>query len=146
MSGSPAGIRTATLVELLLVVATVGVLAATAVPKLLGHGHDAVDATTKADLRTVAGQLEAYRAQAGAYPTARGQVSFAAPRLTIREDTLVLAPGNTPRIFTAGPDRACIRVRNPRGTDAVRGYVWKSDAGGLQAAGQTCAGYPRALL
>jgi prepilin-type N-terminal cleavage/methylation domain-containing protein len=60
-----------TLVELLVVVAVVGILAAIAVPNLLEAQTRAKVAAAKSNLRVLAGGLEAYVVDRGAYPGAR---------------------------------------------------------------------------
>ncbi len=136
-----AGTRGIPVVELLVVVFLVGVLVSVAGPTLLSQESKAVDLTVKSDLRTIATQLSTLDAESG-----KVKARFAAPVLTLGDAKLNLAPGNVPRLFHKGADRFCVQITNPGATDPSRGLVWKLDAGGLQPAGQTCAGYRTALL
>jgi prepilin-type N-terminal cleavage/methylation domain-containing protein len=57
------------LVELLVVLAIAGFLAAIAIPQMMSHRARAVDSEMKADLRNAALAMEAYFAQNRTYPT-----------------------------------------------------------------------------
>ena len=59
-----------TLVELLVVVAIIGILAAIAVPKFSSASESARGAKIQADLRTIDSAIQIYYASAGAYPAA----------------------------------------------------------------------------
>lgn len=59
-----------TLVELMVVIAILGILAAIAVPKLSAATNSAKDAQVVSDLRTVDGALAVYYANHSEYPTA----------------------------------------------------------------------------
>lgn len=61
-----------TLVELLITVAIIAILAAIAIPNFLEAQTRAKVARVRADLRTVATALEAYRTDMGDYPPTRG--------------------------------------------------------------------------
>ncbi|HWR43652.1 type II secretion system protein [Sporomusa sp.] len=58
-----------TLVELMVVIAIIGILAAIAVPKLSNSTSSAKDAKLKADMRTVDTALSQFYAAKGSYPT-----------------------------------------------------------------------------
>jgi general secretion pathway protein G len=64
--------RAFTLIELLIVVAIIAILAAIAVPNFLEAQTRSKVARVRADLRTVATALEAYRVDNGDYPPSRG--------------------------------------------------------------------------
>ncbi len=70
-----------TLVEIMIVVAIIGLLAAIAIPNLLRARLNANEGAVKADLRTVSSAAESYRAaQASpAYPTALSNMTGATP-------------------------------------------------------------------
>jgi prepilin-type N-terminal cleavage/methylation domain-containing protein len=65
-------LRAFTLIELLIVLAIIAILAAIAVPNFLEAQTRAKVARVRADLRTLATALEAYRTDQGAYPPSRG--------------------------------------------------------------------------
>jgi type IV pilus assembly protein PilA len=129
------------MVEILVVVAIVGILAVIAIPNFLDQERKAVDLSIKTDLRTIATQLQTLAQADGAVGRKAARLEFKAPKLTLGEESVTMSPGNNPRIFLNDTDGVCIQVTNPDGSDPVRGYIWKADAGGLQPAGQTCAGY-----
>ena len=58
-----------TLIELMVVIAIIGVLAAIAIPKFSESTASAKDAKLKADLRTLDSAIMMYYVQATAYPT-----------------------------------------------------------------------------
>src|SRR6187431_3303825 len=57
-----------TLIELLVVMIIIGILAAIAIPVFLNQRKNAVDASMKSDLRTVANELESIYTDTEAYP------------------------------------------------------------------------------
>ena len=70
-----------TLVEIMIVVAIIGLLAAIAIPNLLRARLNANEGAVKADLRTVSSASESYRAAQAtpSYPTALAQMTGATP-------------------------------------------------------------------
>ena len=70
-----------TLVEIMIVVAIIGLLAAIAIPNLLRARLNANEGSVKADLRTVSSAAESYRAAqaAPAYPTTLAMMTGATP-------------------------------------------------------------------
>lgn len=70
-----------TLVELMVVIAILGVLAAIAIPKLSTATESANIGKIKADLRTIGGAVMMYYSTNGSYPTKLSDLStyFAAP-------------------------------------------------------------------
>jgi type IV pilus assembly protein PilA len=129
------------LVEILVVVFILGVLAVVAVPNFLAQERRAVDVSAKFDLRTIATQMESLQQEGK-----QVRVDFEAPRLSLGKESITLSDGSNPRIFGNDADGLCIQVTNRDGSDPVRGYVWRTDAGGMQPAGVTCAGYDQVLL
>ena len=133
-----------TLIEVLVVVIIIGILSAIAIPAFASQRHKAVDASMKTDARTLATHLESYWLDRAEYPTG---IVFTAPTVTFGEETVTMSPGNIPRVFgSASPHSLCIQVTNPGASDPVAGVVWMVDAGGLQALGSTCSGYPTPVL
>ncbi len=59
-----------TLIELLVVMIIIGILAAIAIPVFLNQRKNAVDASVKSDLRTIANELESYYTDNEVYPAA----------------------------------------------------------------------------
>src|SRR3954463_8473770 len=57
-----------TLIELLVVMIIIGILAAIAIPVFLNQRKNAVDASYKSDLRTVANEMESYYTDNEIYP------------------------------------------------------------------------------
>ncbi len=138
-----------TLIELLVVIIIIGILAAIAIPIFLNQRKKATEASMKSDARTIATQLETAFTDTQQYPTA---ITFAAPNtLTIGGETVKLSPNNVAAVYRT-TTAFCVEVTNPSvytaavvGPPAVAASgvmtVYKSDAGGLQANGATCAGY-----
>ncbi|MEP7763979.1 prepilin-type N-terminal cleavage/methylation domain-containing protein [Sanguibacter sp. 25GB23B1] len=115
------------LIEVLVVIAILGILAAIAVPVLLGQRERAADATVKSDLRLVAGAVEAIR-------TDGAPVSEAALR-----DGLRLTAGTEVRVFQSSSDY-CLQGSRSSGVSTTQSWVYRSE-GGLQAKGVTaCSG------
>jgi type II secretory pathway pseudopilin PulG len=126
------------------VIVIVGILAAIAIPILLSQRARAVDASQIADARSVATQMETAYAAEQAYPTV---IAGAVPNLVIGAETIRTSPHNDVHVWLNGTaDAFCVRVTNPTGTAPTFGYVWRSDAGGLQPSGTDCAGYGTAVL
>jgi general secretion pathway protein G len=73
-----------TLIELLLVLVILGILAAIVVPKFVGRSEQAKVAAAKQEISTLAGALDLYEQDNGAYPT---------PEQGLQ--ALRAAPGNT---------------------------------------------------
>jgi type IV pilus assembly protein PilA len=125
-----------TLIELLVVIIIIGILAAIAIPVFLNQRKKAVDASLKSDLRTVANAEETYFVDNQAY------VAFAATTSPVigTGNTVKLSPNNTVSVVqgAAGVGTYCITATNPNSSNPAQGLVYKSDQGGLQAAGQTC--------
>jgi type II secretion system protein G len=61
-----------TLIEILIVVVILGILAAVIIPQFTNAADDASISSARTQLQTMRSQVELYRAQHGAYPTANG--------------------------------------------------------------------------
>jgi prepilin-type N-terminal cleavage/methylation domain-containing protein len=71
-----------TLIEILLVVAIIGLLAAIAVPQFIAYRTRAIDMQMKNDLKNAAMAMESYFAEFKIYPASVGSVSSAGYRQT----------------------------------------------------------------
>jgi prepilin-type N-terminal cleavage/methylation domain-containing protein len=109
-----------TLIELLVVVLIIGILAALAIPQLLGQRQRATETAMKADLRTVAGKMETYYVDTLTYPV----------DMTPFAGDFVPGQGNTVTIETVGalPGTYCLKVTNPAASGDL---YYDSDRGGL---------------
>jgi len=63
-----------TLIEVLLVIAIIGVLAAIAIPQVLSYRSRSIDAQMKSDLRNAAVAVESYFAKRSVYPASISEV------------------------------------------------------------------------
>ena len=120
-----------TLIELLVVMIIIGILAAIAIPLFLNQRKNAVDASMKSDVRTIANELESVYTDTQAYPAVAG-FSGAANPVTVQAGDLVrVSAGNTFTYALNGTaDAFCIVATNPKGTHK---WVYISNLGGLQA-------------
>ncbi|NCD07948.1 MAG: prepilin-type N-terminal cleavage/methylation domain-containing protein [Negativicutes bacterium] len=71
-----------TLVELVVVIAILGILAGIAIPRFMDATATARGAKIVADLRTIDSAIKMYNAKAGALPTTTGQLTAEAPTAT----------------------------------------------------------------
>src|SRR3954469_9392913 len=67
-----------TLIELLVVMIIIGILAAIAIPLFLNQRKNAVDASIKSDLRTLANEMESQYTDTQSYPASITQASAGA--------------------------------------------------------------------
>ena len=63
------GERGMTLIEIMMVVAILGILIAVVVPTLIGHDQEARQTAQKADIRSIGQALDIYHLQNGHYPS-----------------------------------------------------------------------------
>ena len=134
-----------TLIELLVVMIIIGILAAIAIPVFLNQRKNAVDASYKSDLRTVANEMESYYTDNEIYPvTAPSNAGLGLPVTGVGGPAGVRVSKNT-AITVGYKDAAhtayCILALNTSGKGS-HNWAYISDAGGLQAnTVTTCAGY-----
>ena len=115
-----------TLIELLVVMIIIGILAAIAIPVFLSQKTKGYDASVKADLRTIANELESYNTDGNGYPNAATNPS----PIVIGTATVRTSSGNTFSWFlNAGRTAFCIVGVNAKGT---RPWEYISSLGGLQ--------------
>jgi prepilin-type N-terminal cleavage/methylation domain-containing protein len=130
-----------TLIELLVVMIIIGILAAIAIPVFLNQRKNAVDASYKSDLRTVANEMESYYTDNEVYPaTAPSNASAGALVTGIGSGSGVRVSKNTKITVTYNtPTNAyCILASNVSGKGS-HDWTYVSSQGGLQpAASTTC--------
>ena len=115
------------LVELLVVIAILGILAAVAVPLLIGQRERAGDVTLKSDLRLVAGAVEAIRADGDPLTESR-----------LREG-LRLSPGTVVGVYETSTDYCLEGVRDS-GSPASQPWIYSSTGGLGDSSDTTCTG------
>ena len=111
-----------TLVELLIVVAIIGILAAIAIPQFAAYREKAYCSAIKSDLANLAISEEAYFTDADFYETTVASVTGFAGSTGV---TLVIASADTRTEWSA------TGVHTNCGGGATV-YTWDSDGGGLQ--------------
>jgi prepilin-type N-terminal cleavage/methylation domain-containing protein len=120
-----------TLIELLVVMIIIGILAAIAIPLFLNQRKNAVDASVKSDLRTLANELESVYTDTQAYPAVAGFNGAANPVTVKAGDTVRVSTGNTfTYALNAAGDAFCVVGSD---TKATHDWVYVSSQGGLQA-------------
>ena len=119
-----------TLIELLVVMIIIGILAAIAIPLFLNQRKNAIDASMKSDVRTLANELESIYTDTQAYPAVGGFVGNTNPVTVKAGDTVRVSTGNTfTYALNAAADAFCVVASNPKGT---HNWTYVSSQGGLQ--------------
>lgn len=122
-----------TLIELLVVIIIIGILAAIAIPVFLNQRKKAVEASMKADLRSVANEMETYFVDNQSYPTPSQTAAGAA--VTVGSTTVKVSNAATVIANQTGTGVAagtyCLKATN--GTSTA--WYYDSDSGGLNNTG-----------
>jgi type IV pilus assembly protein PilA len=108
------------LIELLVVVAIIGLIAAVAIPQFLSYRARAIDSQMKGDLKNAAIAMESYFAKNRAYPT-----SLAA----IINGGFTQTPGVDLAIDVTSPSSFRITASKPSGTQA--NFTYDSSTGAI---------------
>ena len=128
-----------TLIELLVVMIIIGILAAIAIPVFLNQRKNAVDASYKSDLRTVANEMESYYTDNEVYPaTAPSNASAGANVTGVGGTSGVRVSKNTSITvsYNTAANAYCILASNSSGKGS-HDWVYVSSQGGLQPAATT---------
>ncbi len=130
-----------TLIELLVVMIIIGILAAIAIPVFLNQRKKAVDASTKADLKSIAAEMETAATDTQTYVDPAD--SLAGADVTIGTTVIKVSDGNAfatvllrdASTVAAGTDVVagyCITGTNAKGSAPTLGYTYNSLNGGLK--------------
>ena len=122
-----------TLIELLVVMIIIGILAAIAIPVFLNQRKNAVDASYKSDLRTVANEMESYYTDNESYPAVAPATAAVGTGPTIGT-TVVRVSKNTQisTTYNATAQAFCLTALNTSNKGS-HDWVYVSSQGGLQA-------------
>ena len=122
-----------TLIELLVVMIIIGILAAIAIPVFLNQRKNAVDASYKSDLRTVANEMESYYTDNESYPAVAPATAAVGTGPTIGGQ-VVRVSKNTQiaTTYNATAQAFCLEALNTSGKGS-HAWVYVSSQGGLQA-------------
>ncbi len=108
-----------TLIELLVVMIIIGILAAIAIPVVLNQRKNAVDASVKSDLRSLAIEMESVYTDTEAYPAAL-------------PTTVKTSGQNTFSLTEYGTPATSYCIAGDPGSKGSHVWVYESDNGGLQ--------------
>jgi type IV pilus assembly protein PilA len=125
-----------TLIELLVVMIIIGILAAIAIPVFLNQRKNAVDASVKSDLRTVANEMESYFTDQEKYPASATQTGAPGGTLSLAGGSGIRLSRNTTVTVTYNQATAIATtaycIKGDPGTKGSHAWVYVSDQGGLQ--------------
>ena len=129
-----------TLIELLVVMIIIGILAAIAIPVFLNQRKNAVDASYKSDLRTVANEMESYYTDNEVYPATApsngcGRRGSSPVSVALRASASRRTPRSLSRTTPARPDAYCILASNASGKGS-HDWIYVCCAGWPPAGGQ----------
>lgn len=125
-----------TLIELLVVIIIIGILAAIAIPVFLNQRQKAVDTGIKADLRSIANELESAYVDDQEYPSTISGGAAGTATMTVGAATVAKSNDNNAYAYTVdggtgGSDTYLITGSNAtNGTGST--FTYDSGAGGLQ--------------
>ena len=126
-----------TLIELLVVIIIIGILAAIAIPIFLNQRKKAVDASMKADTKSIANAEETYAVDSpGNTYVGASSAASATSMLISGTNSVQLSSGNAATV-TVGVRTGvfCVLVSNSNAGQSA--WVYISDKGGLQPVGTT---------
>jgi len=126
-----------TLIELLVVMIIIGILAAIAIPVFLSQRQKAQDTATKADVSSLAKEIQTYFVDNSTAPAAANQVAIAGNQYTFNGANVGRVSQGTITVKSQGynaqtpSSKWCIALVNSAGAN---GGIWKySAANGLQS-------------
>ena len=125
-----------TLIELLVVMIIIGILAAIAIPLFLNQRKNAVDASIKSDLRTVANEFESVYTDSQSYPATLAQAGTTVTITDVNAGTRNdrVSPNVVVHAWlnaaAASATAYCLQGSAPN--KASHAWVYESDNGGLQ--------------
>jgi type IV pilus assembly protein PilA len=130
-----------TLIELLVVMIIIGILAAIAIPVFLNQRKNAVDASYKSDLRTIANELESYYTDNEVYPAGVATATAAGATVPVGSTNVRVSKNTSVKItFDTTRQAYCILASNTASGKGSHDWTYVSDKGGLQpASATTCA-------
>ena len=109
-----------TLIEILMVIAIIGLLAAISIPQFIHYRKEAVDAQMKSDLRNAAVAVESYYAKRMVYPASMSEITGFGFQPT---------PGVALTLTNLSPDSYALTAATPGGTQP--NFVYNSAGGSM---------------